>query len=116
MYLKPHLLNKKQKIRKTLSDPSTIDQHIKHGTGKQKNKTKLLSKRNKNQIGSMKLSNFESGKKSVQSKLTFNKSKIISKNSSISSINRGNEPDIINLVTSQKADGSHYYSRKKNSF
>lgn len=70
------LLNR-DKIRKTLSDPSTIEQHVQNNSiGKPKTKAKLLNKRNKknNMIGA-KQNNFELTKKSLQSKGTFNKSR-----------------------------------------
>ena len=111
-YLKPNLINKQQKIRKTLSDPSTIEQHVKSSGPKPKTRGKLLNKRQKNNYGRPFMNN-DSAKKSTLSKGNMNKSKIMSKNSSISSITKAHDQDIINLVTTKKpGDGSNYYTRK----
>jgi hypothetical protein len=74
-HLKPNLY--RQKIRKTLSDPSTIEQHAQTSSAsKSKNGKKVMTRRNKkNNMVSLKVNNFETAKKSSPGKSNFNMSK-----------------------------------------
>ncbi|CAI2371028.1 unnamed protein product [Moneuplotes crassus] len=85
-HLHPNMFNKKEKIRKTLSDPSTIKKHIKSSSAK---KRPRLANRVKHKI---------------------NNEKFMSKNSSISSITKNND----NIRNTIKKDQSKYH-KKKNS-